>query len=121
MSLEPLPGVLSAIGNTPLVALDQLRPPGAGPLWGKLESFNPGGSAKDRTARALVRDAQRRGVLTKGSVVVESSSGNLGVALARGIHHPVGHLLADAAASHRSKKYPDCCHRHDCTWPKVRR
>ncbi|MBC6822489.1 pyridoxal-phosphate dependent enzyme [Corynebacterium sp. LK33] len=83
MSLEPLPGVLSAIGNTPLVAFDQLRPPGAGPLWGKLESFNPGGSAKDRTARALVRDAQRCGVLTKDSVVVESSSGNLGVALAR--------------------------------------
>lgn len=52
-------------------------------VWAKLESFNPGGSAKDRTARALVADTLERGVLGPGSVVVESSSGNLGVALAR--------------------------------------
>ncbi|WP_040421833.1 pyridoxal-phosphate dependent enzyme [Corynebacterium timonense] len=71
------PGILGAIGATPLVLLDELG------AWAKLESFNPGGSAKDRTARALVADAIARGVLGPGSVVVESSSGNLGVALAR--------------------------------------
>ncbi|MCT1555161.1 pyridoxal-phosphate dependent enzyme [Corynebacterium sanguinis] len=72
-------GLLSAVGSTPLIRL-----PNAGAtVWGKLESFNPGGSAKDRTARALVRDAMERGVIGPGSVVVESSSGNLGVALAR--------------------------------------
>ncbi|WP_435384030.1 pyridoxal-phosphate dependent enzyme [Corynebacterium auris] len=71
------PGMLGAIGNTPLVRLDELG------VWAKLESFNPGGSAKDRTARAIVADAVARGALGPGSVVVESSSGNLGVALAR--------------------------------------
>ncbi len=55
----------------------------SGTILAKLESFNPGGSAKDRTARALVADAVERGVLTPGAVMVESSSGNLGVALAR--------------------------------------
>ncbi|QPK84090.1 pyridoxal-phosphate dependent enzyme [Corynebacterium qintianiae] len=73
-------GVLSAVGRTPLVELDIA--PGSR-VWAKLESFNPGGSAKDRTARALVQDAVDRGVISAGSVVVESSSGNLGVSLAR--------------------------------------
>lgn len=74
--------LLSAIGNTPLVDVsagfsDQSR------VWGKLESFNPGGSAKDRTARAMVLDAAAKGLLYPGAVAVESSSGNLGIALAR--------------------------------------
>lgn len=80
-------GILGAIGKTPLIRLDDI----AGQrgvasdtrVWGKLESFNPGGSAKDRTARALVGEAERRGELRPGMKVVESSSGNLGVALAR--------------------------------------
>ena len=54
-----------------------------GRVWGKLESFNPGGSAKDRTARAMVAAATARGLLHPGAVAVESSSGNLGIALAR--------------------------------------
>lgn len=80
-------GILGAIGGTPLIRIDELAGPGELPcdtrVWGKLESFNPGGSAKDRTARALVRDAVSRGQLGPGMKVVESSSGNLGVALAR--------------------------------------
>lgn len=75
-------GLLAAVGGTPLVSLPELGG-GNARVWAKLESFNPGGSAKDRTARALVADAIERGVLGPGSVVVESSSGNLGVALAR--------------------------------------
>nr|WP_330216999.1 pyridoxal-phosphate dependent enzyme [Corynebacterium ureicelerivorans] len=54
-----------------------------GRVWGKLESLNPGGSAKDRTARAMVAAATARGLLHPGAVAVESSSGNLGIALAR--------------------------------------
>lgn len=73
-------GLLEAIGNTPLVDFSAAF---GAPVWGKLESFNPGGSAKDRTARALVNDATAKGLLRPGAVVVESSSGNLGVALAR--------------------------------------
>lgn len=76
-------GLLSAIGHTPLVKLTGFGEDGSQSAWAKLESFNPGGSAKDRTARALVNDAVERGVLRPGSVMVESSSGNLGVALAR--------------------------------------
>lgn len=75
-------GLLDAIGATPLVDLSAGFP-GTATVWGKLESFNPGGSAKDRTARAMVADATRRGLLYPGAVAVESSSGNLGIALAR--------------------------------------
>lgn len=80
-------GILGAIGKTPLIRLDDIAGQGGVAsdtrVWGKLESFNPGGSAKDRTARALVGEAERRGELRPGMKVVESSSGNLGVALAR--------------------------------------
>lgn len=77
-------GLLTAIGNTPLVNFSAgFAAPESTAVWGKLESFNPGGSAKDRTARALVADATQRGLLYPGAVAVESSSGNLGVALAR--------------------------------------
>ena len=70
------------MGGTPLVSLPELGG-GNARVWAKLESFNPGGSAKDRTARALVADATARGLLHPGAVAVESSSGNLGIALAR--------------------------------------
>ncbi|AWB82015.1 2,3-diaminopropionate biosynthesis protein SbnA [Corynebacterium yudongzhengii] len=83
MPTDSSQGILSTIGHTPLITMDGIRPAGAGPIWGKLESFNPGGSAKDRTARAMVRDATERGLIGPGTCVVESSSGNLGVALAR--------------------------------------
>ena len=77
-------GVLSAIGNTPLIDLTAGFPSaGEATVHGKLESFNPGGSAKDRTARAMVADATEKGLLYPGAVAVESSSGNLGIALAR--------------------------------------
>ena len=75
-------GLLAAIGTTPLVDLSPGFP-GEAQVWGKLESFNPGGSAKDRTARAMVADATAKGLLHPGAVAVESSSGNLGIALAR--------------------------------------
>ena len=74
--------LLSAIGNTPLVDVSAGFA-GQSRVWGKLESFNPGGSAKDRTARAMVADATSKGLLHPGAVAVESSSGNLGIALAR--------------------------------------
>ncbi|MCS5479886.1 pyridoxal-phosphate dependent enzyme [Corynebacterium sp. YIM 101645] len=67
------------IGNTPLVRLDRFTAGHDVTVWAKLESFNPGGSAKDRTAHAMVVAS----TLRPGDVVVESSSGNLGVALAQ--------------------------------------
>lgn len=70
-------------GGTPLVRLDRLPAPPGRALWGKLEWFNPGGSAKDRTAQAMLDAALASGRVHAGSVLVESTSGNFGVALAR--------------------------------------
>lgn len=73
-------------GNTPLVRLRRWEAKNGiknTRIFAKLESFNPGGSAKDRTAAALVQDAIQSGRIKPGTVVVESSSGNLGIALAR--------------------------------------
>ncbi|MEH0146724.1 pyridoxal-phosphate dependent enzyme [Corynebacterium sp. Q4381] len=83
-STAAAPGILGAIGGTPLVDLSRgFQEGGESQVWGKLESFNPGGSAKDRSARAMVADATAKGLLHPGAVAVESSSGNLGIALAR--------------------------------------
>lgn len=74
--------ITDLIGNTPLV---QVRAPGAAPgvtLLAKLESFNPFSSVKDRIGLAMIEDAERRGVLKPGNVIVEPTSGNTGIALA---------------------------------------
>ena len=71
------------VGNTPLVRLRRLAPRDDIEVWAKLESANPGGSAKDRTALAMLRHGWRDGSIGPDSTIVESSSGNLGVALAR--------------------------------------
>ena len=69
------------IGSTPLVDLSSLTDGGARVL-GKLEASNPGGSAKDRVARAMVDDAERTGRLSPGGTIIEPTSGNTGVGLA---------------------------------------
>jgi cysteine synthase A len=69
------------IGHTPLVELPRFAR-GAGRIFAKLEWFNPGGSVKDRIARAMIEDAERRGLLRPGGTIVEPTSGNTGVALA---------------------------------------
>ena len=67
------------IGKTPLL---QLKSGGQTTLLAKLEAFNPAGSAKDRVAKAMLDDAERRGVLTPDSVIIEPTSGNTGIGLA---------------------------------------
>lgn len=74
--------VSGAIGRTPLIHLRRLARGLPGQLVGKLESRNPGGSVKDRIGLAMVVDAERRGLLQPGSVLVEPTSGNTGIALA---------------------------------------
>ena len=73
--------ILDTIGNTPLVRLDALAPPGVA-VFAKLESFNPMGSVKDRMARAMIEDAERSGALRPGQTVIEATSGNTGIGLA---------------------------------------
>lgn len=74
---------LSLIGCTPLVQLANYLDQPSIELYGKLESANPGGSAKDRSALRMLDDAYRRGLVNKRSIVVESSSGNMGIGLAQ--------------------------------------
>lgn len=74
--------VLDGIGNTPMVRLRRMVPPDAATVLAKLESANPGGSVKDRTARAMVEEAASFGLLGPETVLVEPTSGNMGVALA---------------------------------------
>src|SRR5499425_858378 len=69
------------IGHTPLVELPRFAR-GAARLFAKLEWFNPGGSVKDRIARAMIDDAERRGLLQPGGTIVEATSGNTGAGLA---------------------------------------
>ena len=73
--------ILDTIGNTPVVKLQRLAPQGID-LYVKVESFNPGGSVKDRLALAVVLDAEKSGKLKPGQTIVEATSGNTGVALA---------------------------------------
>ncbi|HEL5052834.1 cysteine synthase A [Stenotrophomonas maltophilia] len=73
--------ILDTVGNTPIVKLQRLAPPQVS-LYAKLESFNPGGSVKDRLALAIILDAEARGLLKPGDTIVEATSGNTGVALA---------------------------------------
>ncbi|MFJ9679624.1 2,3-diaminopropionate biosynthesis protein SbnA [Streptomyces sp. NPDC101194] len=81
---KPFPGILSTVGNTPLVELEKLLPDFGSRVFGKVERFNPGGSIKDRSALGMLREAVRSGEVEPGrSVIVESSSGNLAVGLAQ--------------------------------------
>ena len=73
--------ILDTIGRTPVVKLRRIAPAHVS-VYAKVESFNPGGSVKDRLALAIVLDAEVRGVLKPGDTIVEATSGNTGVALA---------------------------------------
>ena len=74
--------IIQAIGNTPLVELKRLSPKPGVRLWAKLESHNPTGSIKDRVARALIEDAEERGLIRPGQTILEPTSGNTGISLA---------------------------------------
>lgn len=81
---SPPAGILGAIGATPLVELTRLEPASPFRTFAKLEALNPGGSIKDRSALEMLRESIRSGRVVPGrTVVVESSSGNLGIGLAQ--------------------------------------
>ena len=74
--------ILDAMGNTPLIRLSRMVPEGSAQVLVKYEGVNIGGSIKTRTAYSMITDAERRGVLTPDTIIVEPTSGNQGIGLA---------------------------------------
>ncbi|MGH7205084.1 MAG: cysteine synthase A [Nitrospiraceae bacterium] len=74
--------ITELIGGTPLVRLNRLSPEGSATIYAKVESFNPGGSVKDRICLNMINEAERQGRLKPGSTIVEPTSGNTGIGLA---------------------------------------
>tara|TARA_R110002111_G_scaffold255157_1_gene321315 strand:+ start:111588 stop:112775 length:1188 start_codon:yes stop_codon:yes gene_type:complete len=79
----PREGILDAIGSTPLICLRRYLGTADVQLYAKMEAFNPGGSANDRPARAMIEDALRSGAIDKNTTIIESTSGNMGIGLAQ--------------------------------------
>jgi cysteine synthase len=74
--------ILDQIGNTPMVQLQRVAAGSPVPIYGKCEFLNPGGSIKDRFAKAIIDDAESRGLLKPGMTLVEATAGNTGIGLA---------------------------------------
>mgnify|MGYP000192424759 CR=1 FL=1 len=74
--------ILELIGNTPLVQINKLNDNCVAKIAVKVESFNPAGSIKDRPALNMIEDAERKGIINKETVIIEPTSGNMGVGLA---------------------------------------
>jgi cysteine synthase len=98
-----VPSALDLVGNTSLVALDRIRP-GPGRTLAKAEFMQPGGSVKDRAARAILLAARADGRLALGAPVIEMTSGNMGAGLAvasAALGHP---LLATMSAGNSPQR-----------------
>lgn len=74
--------IIDTIGHTPLVRINKLNPKPYVPLYAKVEGFNPTGSIKDRIAIKMIEHAEEKGILTKGKIIIEPTSGNTGIGLA---------------------------------------
>ncbi len=81
MPQQNLPGFVAAIGNTPLIRLKGISDMTGCDIYGKAEFMNPGGSVKDRAAKAIIEDAEARGNIAPGGLIVEGTAGNTGIGL----------------------------------------
>jgi cysteine synthase B len=105
---ERAESILDLVGNTPLLEIRQLAR-GISPrvrLYAKLEGFNPGGSVKDRPAVWMVRDGLRTGKLREGKTIIDSTSGNTGIALAMcgaALGYPVELVMPENVSQERKK------------------
>src|ERR1700712_1182793 len=76
------PSIVDAIGRTPLIRLHRASAATGCEIWGKADFMNPGQSVKDRAALFIIRDAERKGLLKPGGLIVEGTAGNTGLGLA---------------------------------------
>ncbi|MCK5254635.1 MAG: pyridoxal-phosphate dependent enzyme, partial [Deltaproteobacteria bacterium] len=74
--------ILELIGSTPTVKLNRMVDDTMADIYAKLESFNPGGSIKDRICLSMIEDAEKNGMLKPGATIIEPTSGNTGIGLA---------------------------------------
>lgn len=98
--------IIESIGHTPLVEVNKLNPNKKVKIFAKIESANPGGSIKDRTALYMIENAEKRGTLTHDKIIIEATSGNTGIGLAL-ISAVKGYklcLMMSEAASEERKK-----------------
>ncbi|MBT8062159.1 MAG: pyridoxal-phosphate dependent enzyme, partial [Gammaproteobacteria bacterium] len=105
MSVKAHPDILSTVGNTPVIRINQLAPPGIN-LFVKVEAFNPMGSVKDRMALNTIRVARESGDLEPGQTVIEATSGNTGIGLAMVcavLDHPLVLTMAESFSIERRK------------------
>lgn len=102
--MDITPDIVAAIGDTPLVRLSRIHPPGN--LVAKVESVNPGGSIKDRIGLGMIEAAERDGLLSPGDTIVEPTSGNTGVGLAM-VAALKGYRLIAVMADKQSKEKQD--------------
>ncbi|WP_373073379.1 PLP-dependent cysteine synthase family protein [Zeaxanthinibacter enoshimensis] len=80
--IQAFDSVLDLIGNTPLIRLNKIASPFKGEFYAKVEAFNPGHSSKDRIAAYIIQEAEKKGILTPGSTIIETTSGNTGFSIA---------------------------------------
>jgi len=98
--------IIDSIGNTPLVEMPRLSPSRSVRLFAKLEGHNPTGSVKDRIARSMIEEAEASGALRPGMTILESTSGNTGIALSmigRVKGYPVTVVMPDNLTPERSE------------------
>jgi len=103
---QPVPDVLGGIGNTPLIELRHVVPPGSARVVAKLECANPTGSMKDRMALAAIAQAEARGSLVPGGTVVEYTAGTTGISLAfvcAAKGYPIEIVFSDAFSSEKRR------------------
>ena len=81
MTSATAPGFVAAIGNTPLIRLKAVSDMTGCEIYGKAEFMNPGGSVKDRAAKAIIEDAEAKGLIGPGGLIVEGTAGNTGIGL----------------------------------------
>ena len=98
---------MESIGNTPLIRLKKASEITGCEIYGKAEFMNPGGSVKDRAAKAIIEHAERSGELKDGGTIVEGTAGNTGISLAM-CANARGYKTVIVPQKHRAKKKKIC-------------